>query len=102
MDGGQIIALDTPQNLIRNLGAGNRVVFEANGNFNPALLETAILGARVEQEGDRVTVHGQSDRLASAVIQTLESNAIHFQNLRTEQSALEDVFLSLTGRAMRE
>jgi len=102
MDGGQIIALDTPQNLIRNLGGGHRVVFEANGNFNPALFETAIPGARVEQEGDRVTVHSQNDRLASAVIQTLESNAIHFQNLRTEQSALEDVFLSLTGRAMRE
>lgn len=102
MEGGQIIALDTPQALIRKLGAGNRVVFEANGNFTPSALETAIPGARVECSGDRVTVSAGSDRLASAVVHALESNDIHFQNLRTEQPSLEDVFLSLTGQAMRD
>jgi len=102
VEAGRIIALDSPQNLIRSLGAGSRVVFEANGDFKTGLLESAIPGARVERDGDRVTVSAPTDRLASAVVQALESHHIHFQNLRTEQPSLEDVFLSLTGRAMRD
>ncbi|HLF03251.1 MAG TPA: ABC transporter ATP-binding protein [Anaerolineales bacterium] len=102
LDGGRLIALDTPRNLIHNLGAGNRVVFEINGNFAPAALEPALPDARIERNGDRVSVTAQSERLASAVVHALETNNIHFQNLRTEQPSLEDVFLSLTGRAMRD
>jgi len=102
MEAGDIIALDSPQNLIRRLGDGNRVVFEANGTFQAGVVESAIPGARIERNGDRVTVSASTDRLASAVVQTLEANHIHFQNLRTEQPSLEDVFLSLTGRAMRD
>ncbi len=102
MDGGKIIALDTPQNLVHKLGAGNRVIFEANGNFNAALIENVIPDARIEREGERVTIHSKNDRLASAVVHILETNSIPFKNLRTEQPNLEDVFLSLTGRAMRD
>jgi ABC-2 type transport system ATP-binding protein len=102
MDGGRLIALDTPRNLIDSLGAGNRVVFEADGNFAPTALQKALPGARVEYDGNRVSVSAQSERLASAVVHALEDGNVHFQNLRTEQPSLEDVFLSLTRRAMRD
>jgi ABC-2 type transport system ATP-binding protein len=102
VDHGQLIALDTPQNLIRTLGADRRVVFEADGAFDAAQFESALPGGRVERHGERVTVYGQSDRLASAVVLALEAQHLAFQNLRTEQPNLEDVFLALTGRAMRD
>jgi len=35
------------------------------------------------------------------VVNALEANSIRFRDLRTEQPTLEDVFLALTGREMR-
>jgi hypothetical protein len=38
----------------------------------------------------------------SEVVEQLNKQGIQFRDLRTEQSTLEQVFLSLTGREMRE
>jgi hypothetical protein len=38
----------------------------------------------------------------SEVVSLLTNQGIQFRDLRTEQPTLEDVFLSLTGREMRE
>jgi len=57
---------------------------------------------QVEQDGERVVAYGQGKRFACRVVNGLESARIRFRNLRTEQPTLEDVFLTLTGRQMRE
>ena len=57
---------------------------------------------QVEQLGDRVVVYGHGQRFASSVVQALEDAEVDFLDLRTEQPNLEDVFLSLTGREIRE
>jgi ABC-type multidrug transport system ATPase subunit len=52
-----------------------------------------------------MTVHGNSKRktaLVSEVVQHLSASGIRFRDLRTEQSNLEDVFLKMTGRAMKD
>jgi ABC-2 type transport system ATP-binding protein len=102
MDRGQIIALDTPQNLIQALGAGSRVVFEANGDFTPDLLLQTLPEARVEQRGGEVVVYAKGEGVAGAVVRALEDRKIRFRSLRTEQPNLEDVFLALTGQQMRD
>ena len=48
-----------------------------------------------------MVVYGQKDGLVSGVINALETGGIRFENLRTEQPTLEDVFLALTGKEMR-
>ena len=102
MDRGKIIALDSPENLVRQLGAEKRVIFSANGDFSPHVLEAVDGVSRVERSGDRVVVYGTGDRLISRVVAALEQNRCDFQDLRVQQPNLEDVFLSLTGREMRE
>jgi ABC-2 type transport system ATP-binding protein len=102
MDCGKIVALDTPESLIRSLAAESRVIFSANGRFDEELLRTVLGVARVERIGERVVVHGHGDGLIGAVVSTLEANGIRFRDLRTEQPTLEDVFLALTGREMRD
>jgi len=102
IDHGNIIALDTPQNLIQDLGAGNRVLFEDSGAFNTDALSSLSSVTRVERNGNRVVVHGQGDGLITAVVTALEKHKVSFQNLRTEQPDLEDVFIELTGRQIRE
>jgi ABC-2 type transport system ATP-binding protein len=102
MDHGKIIALNTPQNLIDSLGVEDRVVFETDGHLDEEILRAVPGVVRVERFGERVVVHGQQDGLVSGVVNALETGGVRFANLRTEQPTLEDLFLALTGKAMRE
>ena len=105
LDHGRIIALDTPENLVGQLGMGTRIIFQVNKQDNAAF-QPARIGAidgvrRVEQQGEEVVVYGQGDGLISAVILALETARLPVHNLRTEQANLEDAFLALTGHAIR-
>ncbi len=105
LDHGCIVALDTPAALIRSLRAEERVIFTLEGVL-PAGFEKALSGAvRVEVQGERVVIEAKNGRqvpLVSEVVNLLTRQAVQFHDLHTEQPSLEDVFLSLTGRKMRE
>lgn len=102
MDHGRLVALDTPQNLINSLGAENRVIFEADGSLPEEALRAVPGVVRVERIEERVVAYGQKDGLVSGVVDALEAGGVAFRNLRTEQPTLEDVFLALTGKEMRD
>lgn len=102
IDHGKIVALDTPENLIRSLGAEQRVIFSTEGRWDDALLRQVPGVTRVERSGERVIVYGKGEGLVSGVVGLLERTGVPFRDLRTEQPTLEDVFLALTGREMRE
>jgi hypothetical protein len=57
---------------------------------------------RVERSVGRVVVYGQSDRLLAPILGVLQDAHLSFHDLQTEQPNLEDVFLALTGREMRD
>ena len=114
LDQGRIIALDTPDHLVSQLGMATRIAFQLNGrprstpdnghddsldkSFNPALIGAIDGVQRVEQDRGQVVVYGQGDGLIGAVVMSLETAGVPFNNLRTEHANLEDVFLALTGR----
>ncbi|HHS97037.1 MAG TPA: ABC transporter ATP-binding protein [Chloroflexi bacterium] len=102
VDHGEIVALDTPENLIRSLGIERRVVFVSDGGWDAAALRQVPGVSRVEQAGERVVVYGEGDGLVGGVVTALERMGVRFRDLRTEQPSLEDVFLALTGREIRE
>lgn len=102
IDDGRIVALDTPEALIRSLGVERRLVFTIpEGTDGIPRMELPQVD-RVEQIGDRVVIYGRGDRFAGPVVTALEVAGVDFRDLRTEDPSLEDVFLSLTGREMRE
>jgi ABC-2 type transport system ATP-binding protein len=105
LDHGKIVALDTPSTLIRDLGVEERVVFYIDQPL-PAGFESALSGeTHVVLQGSQVTIQGNNDRNASLVrevVNLLSEQGIQFTDLRTEQANLEDVFLSMTGRKIRE
>lgn len=101
MDQGRIVALDSPANLIRSHGAENRITFTADAGCEAKLRGLAGV-ARVDREGERVIVHGSGDGLIGEVVAALSSDGVLFRDLRTEQSTLEDVFLALTGKEIRD
>jgi ABC-2 type transport system ATP-binding protein len=102
MDYGKIVALDSPRTMIRDLGIERRVSFHPLNGSKDLGLE-ALPGVEfVERHQDRVIVFGSGKQFISRVVNALEDSGIDFDDLRTEQPNLEDVFLSLTGRAVRE
>jgi len=101
LDHGRIVALDSPENLIRSLEMDNRLVFMTRDEFGSELLTALPSVTRVETSGDRVVVYGRGDRFVADVVNALTQRGISCRHLRTEQPTLEDVFLTLTGREMR-
>lgn len=101
VDHGKIVALDTPLNLIRNLGAENRLIFSIDGKLDLPQLQRVAGVTRVEPENDEFIVSGHGERLVGDVVHAITANGVRLRTLRTEQPTLEDVFLKLTGRKMR-
>ncbi len=93
---GQIVALDTPENLVGGLAEETRILFTADRAFDLRVLKDLSGVVAVERSGDRVTVTGQGDRLVWLVVNALDAQGVKFRSLRTEQPNLEDVFLTLT------
>ena len=102
VDHGSVVALDTPAALVRSLGVERRLVFTLPEGVAAPSLDGNGLVERVEQIDSRVVVYGRGDRFASSVVSALEDAHVDFLDLRTEQPDLEDVFLALTGREMRD
>jgi ABC-2 type transport system ATP-binding protein len=105
LDHGRIVALDTAEALVRGLGAEEKVVFSLEEALPPGFAQALARLGRVQVEGQRVSVHasaGQQVPLVSDVVGLLTGQKIRFRDLRSEQPTLEDVFLKLTGREMRE
>jgi ABC-2 type transport system ATP-binding protein len=105
LDHGRIVTLDTPAALIRRLGVEECVVFSLDTHLPPGF-EKALSGVvQMEVQGERVILRSKNGRkipLVSEVVSLMSAQDIPFRDLRTEQPDLEDVFLSLTGRKMRE
>ena len=101
IDHGKVLAVDTPERLVRNFGREARVVFEATSGADWSALEALPQITAVAQEAGRLTVSGSSDELLGAVVSWLQSHRIPVRNLEHKQTTLEDVFIGLTGRTVR-
>lgn len=102
IDRGNIIALDAPENLIRNLGVDSRIIFSVKEPFEVDHLKKLKRVSRVECSNERVIVYGQGEKLVGEVVNMLTVDGVHFHDLRTEQPTLDDVFLTLTGHEIRD
>jgi ABC-2 type transport system ATP-binding protein len=102
IDRGQIVALDSPENLVRSLGAETRLILSVDENLDEKKILAVPGVTRVEKAGERLIVYGKGERLVGSVVSWFEEQHFRFRDLRTEQPCLEDVFLALTGREMRD
>ncbi|MHB9031820.1 MAG: ABC transporter ATP-binding protein [Anaerolineae bacterium] len=105
LDHGRIIALDTPEALVRSLGFGERVIFTVDGVLPPDLARQLAEAGEVTVDGERITVQSRgeaAEQLVTTVVNLFSAAHLRCSNLRTEQPGMEDVFLNLTGRQMRE
>lgn len=106
MDHGKQIALGTPRELIASVCAEHMVEFSA-GNTTKALDLAAlrrIPGIRdVSSENGNVQIQATELHTAvPAVLGELSRQNVRLTELRTHSATLEDVFVTLTGRHLRD
>ncbi|WP_342541600.1 ABC transporter ATP-binding protein [Paenisporosarcina sp. FSL H8-0542] len=103
MDKGNLIALDTPSGLIKGLESDSAVEFQYEGNFLTEELETLDGVKQVGKHKDTYVLY--TDNLQKTLINLIQFTSekqIQLINLQTRTSTLEDVFIHMTGRSLRE
>src|SRR5712692_5856674 len=106
MDHGKIIALGTPRELIASIGVEHMVEFSA-GSLAKALEVSAlraIEGVRdVRADNGNVLMQvTELHRAVPALLDELSRQGVPLTELRTHSASLEDVFVALTGRHLRD
>ena len=106
IDHGKTIALGTPRELIASVCAEHLVEFSAGTHAHPLDLAalSAIDGIRdVQRENGSVRMQvTELHRAVPALLAELGRQAVPLTELRTHSATLEDVFVTLTGRHLRD
>jgi ABC-2 type transport system ATP-binding protein len=107
MDHGRIIALGSPRDLIHSLGGEHVVEIALEGEGAAALGPEAFLDLpavlATHAEADILALTVTEPHLAvPALLARLEARQARLARLTTRHASLEDVFVSLTGRHLRD
>jgi ABC-2 type transport system ATP-binding protein len=106
VDHGRVIALGTPRELIASLGAEHVVEFAVRPGRPPPPVESlrqlpGVTDVRMEE--DRMLLSASEVHLAvPALLAVLEASGASLSLLTTHSATLEDVFVKLTGRHLRD
>jgi ABC-2 type transport system ATP-binding protein len=103
MDHGKVIARGTPRELVASIGVEHVVEFSTGAAIDLAALG-AIPGARdvrASDEGVSMQVT-ELHRAMPALLDGLGRQGVPLTELRTRSATLEDVFVALTGRHLRD
>jgi ABC-2 type transport system ATP-binding protein len=106
VDHGEIIAEGTPAELIDRLGGHHVVEFEASTSSDGTALNVwrALPGVEsIRHDDGLVSLAVREPHLTiPALLDEVERQGLHLLHLTTRQASLEDVFMRLTGRHLRE
>ena len=102
MDQGKLIALDTPGELVKNLQSDSAVEFRFDEEADVVLEEIEA----VKQVGSQKDVHilytDDLQKTLTSLIATASEKELKLVDLQTRTATLEDVFIHMTGRRLRE
>lgn len=102
MDQGKIMGLDTPDNLIAQLNMESAIQFTYGREEGFPYDEIAELTS-YKQEDDSVILYTSNLQASlTSLIRWADANHIPLEGLLTRRATLEDVFLHLTGRSLRD
>jgi ABC-2 type transport system ATP-binding protein len=103
MDHGQVIATGSPASLISDLAMPSVVELTFEGPAPDPSAFAARLGLPVEPRADLWEIRTPDPKtLLPRMLEAAEAAAIPFQQVHIRRATLEDVFLTRTGRSLRE
>ena len=106
MDHGKILALDTPAELKRSIGADTIVTVKAGGDLDVLAKRLSEAIAEVTQTRSidgGVELHvREAERLVPRLVNAAEDAGFDLADLSVAEPSLETVFISLTGKELRD
>ncbi len=103
MDHGKVIALGTPLELIKSLGADQIIEFRVTKEIAEDVLTSLPAVSRLQKlDGDYSLTVTEMGVALPALLTEIKRQESELVSLTTHQATLEDVFVSLTGRMLRE
>jgi ABC-2 type transport system ATP-binding protein len=107
IDHGKVIALGTPAELITRVGGEHVVDIDLEPETPVRPTREGLLALptvkSVREEGDRITLTaGEPHRTLPALLDHIREMGIKLAGLTTRTATLEDVFVTLTGRHLRD
>lgn len=102
LDEGRIMDLDTPQRLMERAGIGYRVEFECDGIPDPVREELGSLGRLEQEESGLLRISCGELPPVLYLLARLGQEGLAVRGLTVRSPTLEDVFLTLTGHALRD
>jgi ABC-2 type transport system ATP-binding protein len=102
IDHGTIVALDTPEKLKRMVGR-NQVRITTSDPERATMEANRWVDQPVHREDNVICAEGENGQtLAATLIRQLTLDGIEVQDVSVQVPTLEDVFVHLTGRAIRD
>jgi ABC-2 type transport system ATP-binding protein len=107
IDKGRLLMLDSVAGMKERLGQGDlfeiRIAEDPNQKWLPQLSELEELAGRftVRDNTVRLVSEAAAD-LLPLILQWIKGKGLHLEDLRIRKTTLEDVFIRLTGRGLRE
>jgi ABC-2 type transport system ATP-binding protein len=103
IDHGKVIALGSPRELIAELGGDHVVEFTPDREIEPGELNDLPSVRAVRQEGEQYCLSVSEPHVAlPALLERLRQHGHELASLTTRHASLEDVFVTLTGRHLRD
>ncbi len=102
VDQGRVIAEGGLQALLARLPAAEQLLLQVEGAPDPVALQ-ALPGVRqVQLDGGRLRIAIDSLAASAALLQAVNAQGLRIQHLSSGRATLEDVFLHLTGKTLRD
>ena len=103
LDHGRVLRAGTPRELIAGLGIPSVVELTFEGPAPDPTALAARLGSAVEVRGDRWDLPTTDPKtLLPRLLTALEEEGVDYGQMHIRRATLEDVFLDLTGRSLRD
>jgi len=103
MDHGQIIALESPQRMIEQYFKESAIQFKMTNDPGEEALTNLTGVTKAVKEGDEIILYTNNIPSAiSALLDLASAKSSELSELFVRQATLEDVFLKLTGKRIRD
>lgn len=99
---GRLIALETVPGLIASIAKGTKVQLRTSQQLSRGIIDEIDGISDVMIAGTSVSMLWSGTGIPQAAIAAIEATGLTVTDIRTSSPGLEDVFLALTGRNMRQ
>ncbi len=106
MDDGKMLAIDSPENLKNTFGKGDVIELTIDKKFNDKLLaviKTTYKNLDLKQVDNQIFIGAlNAIKKLPTILNTIENEGFEVVDTRLRKQSLEDVFISLTGKQLRD